>query len=189
MSMLDSVINKIINRAVNRLLRSCSILTIALFFHAGIAQSTGLGTPVTEAQLQQIDLIAGPDGSGLPDGSGTPLQGKVIFEARCQACHGLSGEGTIPNTTLVGGDMRSETAPVKTVGSFWPHATTLFDYIRRAMPADAPKSLNNTEVYQVTAYVLFMNGIISEDVEINKDSLMSIQMPNKDEFIDQSHIQ
>ena len=186
MSMLDSTVNI---KAVNCLFRTCSILTIALFCQAGIAQSTGLGTPVTQAQLQQIDLIAGPDGSGLPEGSGTPIQGKAIFEARCQACHGLNGEGTIPNTTLVGGDMRSETAPVKTVGSFWPHASTLFDYIRRAMPADAPKSLSNTEVYQVTAYVLFMNGVISEDAEINKDSLLSIQMPNKDGFIDQSHIQ
>lgn len=181
MSMLDS--------AIQNLFRTCTIITFGLLCQTGLAQSTGLGTPVTEAQLQQFDLIAGPDGSGLPAGSGTPIQGKIIFEARCQACHGLTGEGTIANTTLAGGNMRSETAPVKTVGSFWPHATTLFDYIRRAMPADAPKSLSNTEVYQVTAYVLYLNGIISEDAEIDKDALLSIQMPNKDGFIDQSHIQ
>lgn len=148
-----------------------------------------LGTPVSEAQLEQFDLIAGPDGAGLPDGSGTALQGKLIFEARCQACHGLNGEGTIANTTLAGGTMRPETPPVKTVGSYWPHATTLFDYIRRAMPADSPKSLSNTEVYQVVAYVLYLNGIINQYVVLNKDILLTIQMPNQDGFIDQSQIQ
>lgn len=167
----------------------CTIAGTGLFIQFASAQSVGLGTPVNADQLQQFDLIADPDGSGLPDGSGTPLQGKIIFEARCQACHGLNGEGTIANTTLVGGNMRSETAPVKTVGSFWPYATTLFDYIRRAMPADAPKSLSNTEVYQVAAYVLYLNGIIDQNAVLNKDSLLTIQMPNRDGFIDQSHIQ
>lgn len=166
-------------------------LALAFTLSSGLlmAQSAGLGTAISEADLQQFDLIAGPDGAGLPEGSGTPMQGKVIFETRCQACHGLNGEGTIANTTLVGGNMKSETSPLKTVGSYWPHATTLFDYVRRAMPADSPKSLTNTEVYQVISYVLFMNGIIDQNAVLNKDTLLTIQMPNKDGFIDQSQLQ
>ncbi len=168
---------------------ACALLTANLLLQSATAQSVGLGIPVTEAQLQAFDLIVGPDGSGLPEGSGSPLQGKIIYEARCQACHGLNGEGTIDNTTLAGGNIHSETTPVKTVGSFWPHATTLFDFIRRAMPADAPKSLSNNEVYQVVAYVLYLNGIINQYAVLNKDTLMTIEMPNKDGFIDQSQIQ
>lgn len=153
------------------------------------AQTPRLGTPVSEADLQNFDLVVAPDGAGLPDGSGTPLQGKLVFEARCQACHGIAGEGTGASTILVGGNMQSESTPLKTVGSFWPHASTLFDYVRRAMPANAPKSLTNTEVYQVVAYVLYLNGLINQYTVLNKDSLLTIQMPNKDGFIDRSHIQ
>jgi mono/diheme cytochrome c family protein len=154
-----------------------------------LSQTVGLGTPIEQTQLQNFDLIAGPDGEGLPDGSGTALQGKLVFESRCQACHGANGEGTGSSTILVGGNMQTEASPLKTVGSFWPHATTLFDYIRRAMPANAPKSLSNTEVYQVVAYVLYLNGIINQYAVLNKDSLLTIQMPNKDGFLDRSHIQ
>lgn len=171
------------------LITTGAIAAFSLTHQLALAQSIGLGTPVSEAQLEQFDLIASPDGTGLPDGSGTALQGKIIFDARCQSCHGLTGEGTIANTTLAGGTMRPETPPVKTVGSYWSHATTLFDYIRRAMPADAPKSLSDTEVYQVVAYVLYLNGIINQYAILNKDTLLTIEMPNKDGFIDQSHIQ
>jgi len=164
-------------------------IAFALSAGAALAQSVGLGTPVSEDQLQQLDRRVGPDGTGLPEGSGSPMQGKEIFEAHCQACHGLTGDGTIANTTLVGGNMPSESAPLKTVGSYWPHATSLFDYIRRAMPADSPKSLTNTEVYQVVAYVLYLNGIINQYAVLNKDTLLTIQMPNKAGFIDQSDIQ
>lgn len=149
----------------------------------------GLGTPVEQTQLTEIDLIVGPDGEGLPAGSGTAIQGKQVFEARCQACHGANGEGTSDNTRLVGGDMRSAGNPVRTVGSFWPYASTLFDYIRRAMPADSPKSLSNTEVYQATAYVLYLNGIIDQSTVISATSLTEINMPNRDGFIDQSQLQ
>lgn len=170
--------------------RKISIFTLGLVFSTTLSwaqtDSPGLGNPVDSAQLQQFDLIAGPDGDGLPDGSGSALQGKDIFEARCQACHGLSGEGTSSATVLVGGNMQSDTPPLKTVGSYWPHATTLFDYIRRAMPADAPKSLTNNEVYQVVAYVLYLNGIVNQYDVLNKDTLLTIQMPNKDGFIDHS---
>ena len=166
---------------------STGVLTgglVAALSSAVYAQS--LGTPVSEAQLEGFDLIAPPDGSGYPEGSGTAIQGKVIFERRCAACHGMNGEGTSALTQLVGGDMQSEGRPVRTVGSYWPHASTLFDYVQRAMPADAPKSLTSSEVYQVIAYVLHMNGIIEDSLVLNKDSLMQIEMPNKDGFIDSS---
>lgn len=145
-----------------------------------------LGTPVDESQLQDFDLIAAPDGSGYPEGSGTARQGQAVFERRCAACHGLKGEGINAQTRLVGGDMQSTARPVRTVGSYWPHASTLFDYVQRAMPADAPKSLSSDEVYQVVAYVLQLNGIISNSLILNKDSLMQVEMPNRDGFIDSS---
>jgi cytochrome c len=148
-----------------------------------------LGIPVSEEDLSQFDLIAGPDGSGFPSGSGTARQGKEVFDVNCAVCHGANGEGTSGNTIIVGGDMQSEGPPLRTVGSYWPHASTLFDFIRRAMPAIAPKSLTNEQVYQVTAYVLYMNNIITEDMELNAANLAGIEMPNADGFIDRSDIQ
>jgi mono/diheme cytochrome c family protein len=151
-----------------------------------VVQAQSLGTPVNESQLQGFDLIAQPDGSGYPAGSGTAVQGKATFERRCAACHGVNGEGTSAQTRLVGGDMQSEERPIRTVGSYWPHASTLFDYVQRAMPADAPKSLASSEVYQVIAYILNMNGIIEDSLVLNKQTLMQVEMPNKDGFIDSS---
>jgi cytochrome c len=98
----------------------------------------------------------------------------------------MGGEGTSAATRLVGGDMQSEERPIRTVGSYWPHASTLFDYVQRAMPADAPKSLSSSEVYQVIAYILNMNGIIEASLVLNRDSLLQVEMPNKDGFIDRS---
>ncbi len=154
----------------------------------GAQETVRLGTPVTEEQLEGFDLIAEPDGSGFPSGSGTARQGQAVYEARCAACHALDGSGNSGATVLVGGDMQSEGPPLKTVGSFWPHASTVFDFIRRAMPADAPKSLSNIEVYQVTAYVLYLNELVDLDAVINAETLNAIVMPNADGFIDQSHL-
>jgi len=148
-----------------------------------------LGVPITEEDLIQFDLIAAPDGSGFPPGSGTARQGKEVYDRNCAVCHGPNGEGTSGNTVIVGGDMQSEGPPLRTVGSYWPYASTLFDFIRRAMPAIAPKSLTNQQVYQVTAYVLYMNNIIAQDTEIGDTNLTDIEMPNADGFIDRSHIQ
>ena len=159
------------------------------FLASSQEQAVGLGTAISETQLQGFDLIAGPNGSGFPPGSGTALQGKLLFEARCQACHAANGEGTSGNTRLVGGDMQSEGNPLRTVGSYWPYASTLFDYVRRAMPADAPKSLSDVEVYQVTAYVLYLNGIVDQYLVLNSESLMEINMPNRNGFIDRSQLQ
>ena len=148
-----------------------------------------LGVPISEEDLTQFDLIAGPDGSGFPPGSGTARQGKEVYDRNCAVCHGPNGEGTSGNTIIVGGDMQSEGPPLRTVGSYWPHASTLFDFIRRAMPAIAPKSLTSQQVFQVTAYVLYMNNIIAQDTEIDATNLSDIEMPNANGFIDRSHIQ
>jgi cytochrome c len=152
-------------------------------------ESVRLGIPVTQQDLLDFDLIAPPDGSGFPAGNGTAQEGKQIYDINCAVCHGANGEGTSGNTVIVGGDMQSEGPPLRTVGSYWPYASTLFDFIRRAMPATAPKSLTSQQVYEVTAYVLYMNNIIEEDKEINGKALREIEMPNANGFIDRSHIQ
>ena len=170
---------------------------VLIFFAICVALSTfvvnsqervRLGTPINEADLEGFDLIAEPDVTGFPPGGGTARQGKEVYDINCAVCHGADGEGTSGNTIIVGGDMQSEGPPLRTVGSYWPYASTVFDFIRRAMPATAPKSLTNEQAYQVTAYVLFMNGIIDEDTELNANTLPAIEMPNADGFIDRSHI-
>ena len=168
---------------------------LALLLFAGWVAPVGsqevriqLGTPISEDQLSGFDLIAAPDGSGMPPGAGTARQGREVYELNCLRCHNVNGEGVSGNTVIAGGDMRSEESPLRTVGSFWPHASTLFDFIRRAMPADMPKTLTDEEAYQVTAYVLFLNGIIGEDESINSETLTAIAMPNGDGFVDQSHL-
>jgi len=151
--------------------------------------ATGLGQPVLSADLAAFDLVVGPDGSNLPAGSGTANQGEAVYQAKCQSCHGNSGQGMTGNTQLVGGSMQSAERPLRTVGSYWPYSTTVFDFIRRAMPANAPKSLSNDEVYQVTAYLLYLNGIVERDAVLNAQSLPNVAMPNQAGFIDQSHLQ
>ncbi|MCB1669488.1 MAG: cytochrome c [Gammaproteobacteria bacterium] len=152
-------------------------------------QTPALGSPVSESRLADFDLIIAADGTGLPAGSGTADLGETIYRSRCQACHGENAEGRGSAAALAGGSMQSEGPPLRTVGSYWPYATTVFDFIRRAMPADAPKSLSDEEVYQVTAYVLFLNGLVSRNQVLDRDSLPAIVMPNRGGFIDQSRIQ
>ena len=160
-----------------------TVLAIALLGTAS-AQSPNLGKPISQEDLASWDISIGPDGAGLPPGSGTVQQGAAVFAAKCQACHGEKGAGQ-PNDRLVGGQgtLAGERPAVKTVGSYWPYATTLFDYVRRAMPITNPLSLSDDEVYAVSAYVLFINGIIGEDVAMNAQTLPQVRMPNRDGFI------
>jgi S-disulfanyl-L-cysteine oxidoreductase SoxD len=144
---------------------------------AGRANNEGFGQPIEEADVAAWDVSIGPDGVGLPPGGGTARQGAVVYSQKCVACHGEKGAGR-PNDRLVGGPL-----PVKTVGSYWPYATTLFDFVRRAMPWTAPKSLTNDEVYSVSAYILALNGIIGEDDEMNAMTLPKVAMPNRNGFI------
>lgn len=150
--------------------------------------SPGLGTPVSEAQLRGWDLIVAPDGSGLPAGSGTAAQGQAVYEQKCASCHGMQGEG-MPGVPALAGGSPIATPPLMTAGSYWPHASTIFDYVRRAMPPLAPKSLTDTEVYQVTAYVLHLHDIVERDFVLDSNSLPLVQMPNGDNFIDRSQVQ
>jgi mono/diheme cytochrome c family protein len=145
-----------------------------------------LGRVATAQELRAADISIPPSGAGLPAGSGDAKQGAAVYTAKCQACHGEKGMGK-PADALVGGIGSLATAkPVRTVGSFWPYATTLFDYTRRAMPLQAPKSLTDDEVYAVTAYILAQNGIIAETAQMNAQTLPQVKMPNRDGFIDYS---
>ena len=147
----------------------------------------GIGRPATPEEIASRDIDVGPDGVGLPPGRGTAADGAPIYAARCAGCHGKTGkEG--PNDTLVGripGDAftfaRDPKAP-KTIGSYWPYATTVFDYIRRAMPPDKPGSLKDDEVYDLTAYLLAQNELIPADAVIDASSLPKVKMPARDKF-------
>jgi len=155
----------------------------ALASPAFAQQSPNLGKAISAEDLAAWDISVGPDGAGLPPGSGTVKQGEAVFAAKCQACHGEKGAGT-PNDRLVGGQgsLPGDKPPVKTVGSYWPYATTLFDYIRRAMPFNESKSLTSDEVYGVVAYLLNLNGVIPESETMNAQSLPKVTMPNREGF-------
>ena len=161
---------------------------VALAACTGVMQTTSskppaLGTPVGAAEIARWDISIPPSGEGLPPGSGTAKQGAAVYAAKCQACHGAKGQGK-PADPLAGGVGTLGTAKMqRTVGSYWPYATTLFDYVRRAMPSNAPMSLSNEEVYAVSAYVLHINGIIGEDAVMNAQTLPAVKMPNRDGFI------
>jgi S-disulfanyl-L-cysteine oxidoreductase SoxD len=143
----------------------------------------GVGHTPTAAELAMVDIEVMPDGKGLAPGSGTAATGKDVYTRRCETCHGPTGkEG--PQDVLVGGRGTLGTAsPQKTVGSYWPYATTLWDYIRRAMPFDHPGTLTPDEIYGATAYVLFMNGIVGERDVLNERTLPNVRMPNRDGFV------
>ena len=142
-----------------------------------------IGRPATPQEIAGWDIDVSPSGAGLPPGRGDVRQGGAIFAAKCAACHGARGEGK-PMDRLVGGDgTLRDKKPEKTVGSFWPYATTLFDYVRRAMPLNAPQSLTPDQVYAVSAYVLFLNGIVAQDTMLDQDNLAKISMPNRKGFV------
>jgi len=141
-----------------------------------------LGAPVSAAEIAAMDVSIGPDGAGLPPGSGTPKQGAEVYATKCIACHGPEGANGV-NDRLVGGQGTLTTAmPVKTIGSYWPYATTVFDYVRRAMPYPAPHSLSDADAYAVTAYLLHLNGIIGADEVMDATSLPKVKMPNRGGF-------
>ena len=143
----------------------------------------GLGVPATPAEIASADISIPPDGAGLPDGSGTPAQGGKVYAAKCIACHGPEGANGI-NDRLVGGQgTLTQLQQVRTIGSFWPYATTVFDYIRRAMPYPEPHSLTNAEAYALTAYLLHLNGVIAADAVMDAKTLPKVQMPNRGNFV------
>jgi hypothetical protein len=148
-----------------------------------VVEGPNLGHEATPAQIAGWDISVGPDGVGLPPGTGTPATGATVYEQKCQVCHGSKGAGQ-PNDRLVGGQgTLASKAPVRTIGSYWPYATTVFDYVRRSMPYIQSQSLSDDEVYAVTAYLLNLNGIIGEHDEMNAQTLPKVKMPNQGNFI------
>jgi mono/diheme cytochrome c family protein len=142
-----------------------------------------LGRPASPPEVAAWDISIGPDGSGLPPGRGSVAQGKEIYLQTCQACHSEAGKGQ-PADRLSGGIGSLGTrSPVKTVASFWPYATTLFDYVRRAMPIQAPQSLTDDQVYAVVAYLLSIDKIVPDSATLDAAGVKAIQMPNRDGFI------
>jgi len=165
---------------------AAAVLVVQVFRPAvALAQSPayGVGHPPTAAELKSIAIEVLPDGRGLPDGSGTAEAGKLVYASRCSVCHGPTGrEG--PQDVLVGGQGTLKTLkPLKTVGSYWPYATTLFDYVSRAMPFDHPGTLPTDQVYSAVAYVLYLNGLVGEHDTIDRTSLPKVKMPNREGFV------
>jgi cytochrome c len=160
---------------------------------AGIApverlDHTALGRPVSAEEIALWDIDVMPDGEGLPKGSGTVEAGRLLYFERCQGCHGAHGRdgpfdtlaGRLPNDEF---PFALDRSARRTIGNYWPWATTIFDYVRRAMPLDRPGSLDDNEVYALTAYLLFLNDLIDEDSTLDRHNLPSIIMPAQDRFI------
>jgi S-disulfanyl-L-cysteine oxidoreductase SoxD len=164
---------------------ACIVLAAAATTSSAVyaAELYNFGRPATPQEIAGWDIDVSPDGAGLSPGHGDVSQGEAIFGEKCASCHGARGEGK-PMDRLVGGiGTLRDKKPEKTVGSFWPYATTLFDYVRRAMPLNAPQSLTPDEVYAVSAYVLFLNGIVPQDTTLDSGALAKIKMPNRDGFV------
>ena len=157
-------------------------VALALGSSAAFAQAPNLGKPIDPAEIAAWDISILPDGTGLPPGSGTPAQGAPIYAQKCAMCHGIDGKGGA-NAAVVGGGPLKDMESAKTIANFWPYATTLFDFTRRAMPWQQPKTLTNDEVYALTAYILALNKLIGENDEMNAKTLPKVKMPNRDGFI------
>jgi S-disulfanyl-L-cysteine oxidoreductase SoxD len=150
---------------------------------AAPAPAFDFGRPATPDEIELWDIDVRPDGKGLPDGSGTTAMRKQVFADNCAACHGDNGRGGIKDRLVGGQGALASDKPVKTIGSYWPYATTLLDYIHRAMPYPEPGSLSVDDTYAVTAYLLSLNGIIPADSKLDQASLPAIKMPNRDGFV------
>ena len=141
-----------------------------------------LGKPASAEEISKWQISVMPDGSGLPAGKGDASEGEIVYLNKCQSCHGPKGQGASADQ-LAGARMKlTDEWPEKTIGTYWPYATTLFDFNRRSMPMQAPGSLSDNEVYAVTAYLLYLNGIIGETEIMDADSLKKVRMPNRDGF-------
>jgi cytochrome c len=167
-------------------MRNVTWVFVAGFFATGVAlaeDSPGLGKELTAEEIDAVDFTVMADGDGLPEGSGNAVAGRAIYNQNCLACHGEDGTGGVNDTLSGGHGSLTGPMPQKTVGSYWPYATTIFDYVRRAMPFQTPGSLSDDEIYAVTAYLLFVNDIIAEDAEMNAESLPRVTMPNRENFV------
>jgi mono/diheme cytochrome c family protein len=158
-------------------------LLLAVMTGASLAETPNLGKPIDEAAIAAWDISILPDGTGLPKGSGTPAQGAPIFAEKCAACHGDNGKGGEAAALVSDRELAGISAAQKTIRNFWPYSTTIFDFIRRAMPAQMPHSLTDDEVYALTAYILAENKLIGANDTMDAQSLPKVKMPNRDNFI------
>jgi S-disulfanyl-L-cysteine oxidoreductase SoxD len=164
-------------------LLAAALVAASIAASAQAADQPQFGRAATPADVKLWNIDVLPDGTGLPEGKGSVVQGKKLFNDNCMACHGPGGVGG-SNDRLVGGVGSLATDhPIKTVGSYWPYATTLYDYIRRAMPYQAPGSLSDSDYYAIAAYLLNANGIVPEDTVLDRQSLPKVKMPNRDGFV------
>jgi cytochrome c len=159
-----------------------ALALLALALCTARAQTPGLGQPISEDDIKPWNITVLPDGTNLPPGSGTPAQGAAIFAQKCAGCHGENAKGGT-NAALVGNPPLDRIEANKTIANFWANSTTLFDYIRRAMPWPQPRTLGNDEVYALAAYILSLNKLIGENDVMNADTLPKVKMPNHDNFI------
>ncbi len=164
----------------------CILFVVLL---APVTHASDFGRPASPAEVKLWDIDVRPDGAGLPRGRGTVPQGKQLYTSNCEACHGASGEGGIKDRLVGGQGSLVTNKPIKTIGSYWPYATTLFDYIRRAMPYTAPGTLSNDNVYALVAYLLNLNGIVPANATLDQNSLPKVTMPNRDGFVPDSVFQ
>lgn len=162
--------------------------------HKNMDEFFNFGRTATIEEIKAWDLDVSPDGTGLPEGNGTVGEGEILYASKCLFCHGANGEGGI-NERLVsraGEEFPDENVACgfecRTIGNYWPYATTLYDYILRSMPMNAPGSLTNDEVYSISAYLLYLNGIISEDTQLNAKNLENVVMPARDKFINDDRL-
>lgn len=179
MSMLDT--SRLSALALATLLAGCSV---PMDRGPGApAGALGIGRAPTAAELRGWDIEVSPDGSGLPAGSGSVAQGRTLYAAQCASCHGDAGQGGIAPRLVGGLGTLTAKSPVRTIGSYWPHATTVYDYIYRAMPLNQPLSLKPGEVYALTAFLLHADGIVAADAVLDRRSLAAVRMPNRNGFI------
>jgi mono/diheme cytochrome c family protein len=143
----------------------------------------GIGRSATPAEVAGWNIDIDRYGNNLPPGSGSVSHGREVFDQQCAACHGAKGEGGVGDRLVGGQGTLATPKPVRTVGSYWPYAPTLFDYIRRAMPLNAPQSLSNEDVYAVSAYILNLNGLLAADAKLDAGTLSAIKMPNRSMFV------
>jgi cytochrome c len=156
----------------------------AIAMHASAQSPTfGVGRAPRVEELRAIDIEVLPDGRGLPAGSGTAQAGKLVYASRCAVCHGATGKEGPQDVLVGGGETLTTLKPLKTVGSYWPYATTLWDYLNRAMPFDHPGTLPADQVYAVTAYVLYLNQIVQAHDVIDQRTLPQVTMPNRHGFV------
>jgi cytochrome c len=159
------------------------IATAGVWPAAAQLPTYGVGRPPTPEEVRAWELTIPPDGQGLPSGNGSVALGKTVYAERCAACHGETGEDPKYNVLVGGRGTLTTDKPIRTIGSFWQYAPTLWSYIRRAQPVNAPGSLTPDQVYAVTAYLLHRNGIIGEQDVMDATTLPRVQMPNRDGFV------